>query len=60
MCTIFKLFKFWKNVIYNVNICTFYHVFLNDNDLLDRDLSCNLKFIQFLLTRIIPYKYILF
>lgn len=60
MRTIFKLFKFWENVIYNVSICTFCHVFLNDNGLLDRDLSCNSKFIQFLLIRIISYKYILF
>lgn len=61
MRTIFKLFKFWENVTYNVSIYTFCHVFLNDNGLyMDRDLSCNSKFIQFLLIRIISYKYILF
>lgn len=49
--------------VYNfeiVQVCVlFYHVFLNDNSLLDRDLSCNSEFIQFLLIYIIPYKYTL-
>lgn len=47
-------------MLYIISIYTFCHVFLNDNGLLDRDLSCNSKFIQFLLIRIISYKYILF
>lgn len=43
--------------VYNfeiVQVCVlFYHAFLNDNSLLDRDLSCNSEFIQFLLIYII-------